>query len=54
MIFIAAFVAIAIGFYFIQKNKIRSEERRESMQIKQQELLDKLRSKETPGSPTNH
>ena len=46
MIFLISFVAIAIAYYFMQKERIKKEQRRESMREKRQELLDRtIRSK---------
>jgi hypothetical protein len=46
MILLISFVAIAVAYYFIQKERIKKEHRRESMREKRQELLDRtIRSK---------
>jgi hypothetical protein len=46
MIIIFSFVAIAIAYYFMQKERIKKENRRESLREKRQELVDRtIRSK---------
>ena len=45
MVFITIFIGIAFAYYFIQKDRIRREERHEKMQEKQQELIDMLRAR---------
>lgn len=44
MVFIAAFISLAIAWYFMQKDRIRREERRERIREKQEELLERIRS----------
>jgi Flp pilus assembly protein TadB len=44
MIFLIAFVALAFAYYFMQKDKIRRQEKNERIKNKQQQLLDMLRA----------
>lgn len=46
LIIFITFVAIALAYYFMQKESIKKEKRREQMRGKRQELLDRtIRSK---------
>ena len=46
MILLISFVAIAFAYYFMQKDRLKREERRERMREKRQELLERtIRSK---------
>jgi Flp pilus assembly protein TadB len=46
MIILIAIIALAFAYYFMQRERIRREDRRERMQEKHEELLNILRSRE--------
>jgi len=56
MILLISFIAIAIAYYFMQKDRIKREERRERMREKRQELLERtIRAKmNTPPNESNN
>jgi septation ring formation regulator EzrA len=55
MILVISFVAIAVAYYFMQKERIKKEQRRETMREKRQELLDRtIRSKMSKNPEDNN